>query len=860
MKSRDYKKEYKDYHSKPTQKKNRAKRNRANRNSNVGPGQEVDHKVPLSRGGSNTPSNWRVVSKETNRKKGSKKMKTAGLNKLRVALLSGSTGDDPEELSRSRALAEAYRKELEAQGATVDWMDMRDMGDMPDTYDWDTDWYDDYKKRLTDADAMVVSTPIFNYGPSGRVMQFLHRTLDKENQQYKPYALLSGAGSPRSAMALGGLANQLDTEIKGIGIGSGVQLAGDEFNVETGEIDPGVVARANENARKLYQVASSMRSKKASRKAKEMHNTKLRQKTAANSGEPPLMSAKNLAILAGLGGLGYGARKVYDYTQDPEATYHGLGTYLGGSFAAGGLKNLAASRLAPEIKADSARGAAHLDRLVRSMGGTEIPTADLKPSNYVGPGGKAYLLPAKGRNIGVNLSTVVPSAGHYVDDTAAARKIHRFLQNNPSFGGPKVEILRRNLAATQLKGAKGGSIALNVAQLASPTTLMHELGHATGNKLLQKFPIKAGASASSSLSNLAGLYNLYRANTDLTQEEKEDLLSKTKMVAGVGVGSQLPLLLEEARASIRAQGLAKKFNVKLNNKLLRNAYGTYLAQALANVTVPVASLVAANEAQKTAAPKGVERLPSGGIKYRGETFPGYNKPKTAPAGSKHKKRVLAKKGDKVKVVNFGARGYRHNYSAKAKKSYLARSAGIKGKDDKFSANYWSRRNLWPKNQKADGSSKKTAAALGGGELLLGGGAGALGQMEARRRMEAAGMSPRQMQEVSTIGGGALRGVGRTAGYGLGGAALGGLLGAGIGELTDSSVLSGAGLSLIPGDPELVGNAALGAGLGGALGGLYGLYRGYQGEVDRADEAIKTASATDIFDTSSVEEFMARVKR
>ena len=114
-------------------------------------------------------------------------------------------------------------------------------------------------------------------------------------------------------------------------------------------------------------------------------------------------------------------------------------------------------------------------------------------------------------------------------------------------------------------------------------------------------------------------------------------------------------------------------------------------------------------AEKTAAPEGVERLPSGKLKYRDEIFPGYNKPKAAPKGSKHKKRVLAKKGDKVKVVNFGARGYKHNYSAKAKKSYLARSAGIKGKDDKFSANYWSRKELWPKNQKADGSAKKAAA-------------------------------------------------------------------------------------------------------------------------------------------------------
>lgn len=116
--------------------------------------------------------------------------------------------------------------------------------------------------------------------------------------------------------------------------------------------------------------------------------------------------------------------------------------------------------------------------------------------------------------------------------------------------------------------------------------------------------------------------------------------------------------------------------------------------------------------EKTAAPAGVERLPSGQIRYRGEVFPGYNKPKNAPKGSKHKKRVLAKKGDKVKVVNFGARGYKHNYSAKAKKSYLARSAGIKGKDDKFSANYWSRRVLWPRGQKADGRSKKSSMAYG----------------------------------------------------------------------------------------------------------------------------------------------------
>lgn len=54
--------------------KRRALRNNANRAAKragtIKKGQEVDHKVPLRRGGSNSPSNRRVVSRRTNRKKG----------------------------------------------------------------------------------------------------------------------------------------------------------------------------------------------------------------------------------------------------------------------------------------------------------------------------------------------------------------------------------------------------------------------------------------------------------------------------------------------------------------------------------------------------------------------------------------------------------------------------------------------------------------------------------------------------------------------------------------------------------------------------------------------------------------------
>ncbi len=74
IKKRDYKKEYNDFHGTPEQKKNRAARNKARSTMGlkVGDKREVDHKKPLSKGGSNGKKNLRVVSRTTNRKKGSK--------------------------------------------------------------------------------------------------------------------------------------------------------------------------------------------------------------------------------------------------------------------------------------------------------------------------------------------------------------------------------------------------------------------------------------------------------------------------------------------------------------------------------------------------------------------------------------------------------------------------------------------------------------------------------------------------------------------------------------------------------------------------------------------------------------------
>ena len=79
------------------------------------------------------------------------------------------------------------------------------------------------------------------------------------------------------------------------------------------------------------------------------------------------------------------------------------------------------------------------------------------------------------------------------------------------------------------------------------------------------------------------------------------------------------------------------------------------------------------------------------IEYRGEKFSGYNKPKRTANGPK-KFAVLAKQGDEVKLVRFGdpTMSIKKDQPAR-KKSYCARSGGIKGTNNKLSANYWSRK-------------------------------------------------------------------------------------------------------------------------------------------------------------------------
>lgn len=89
------------------------------------------------------------------------------------------------------------------------------------------------------------------------------------------------------------------------------------------------------------------------------------------------------------------------------------------------------------------------------------------------------------------------------------------------------------------------------------------------------------------------------------------------------------------------------------------------------------------------------------IEYRGERFSGYNKPKRTPNHPNKSHAVLAKEGDKVRLIRFGQQGVSgspartgESEAAKARRaSFKARHAKNIAKG-RMSAAYWADRTKW----------------------------------------------------------------------------------------------------------------------------------------------------------------------
>jgi hypothetical protein len=88
------------------------------------------------------------------------------------------------------------------------------------------------------------------------------------------------------------------------------------------------------------------------------------------------------------------------------------------------------------------------------------------------------------------------------------------------------------------------------------------------------------------------------------------------------------------------------------------------------------------------------------ITYRGERFSGYNKPKKTTGHPKKSHAVLAKVGDKVKLIRFGQQGVSGAGKKPKTKAQKARRRSFKARHAKniakgrMSAAYWADKVKW----------------------------------------------------------------------------------------------------------------------------------------------------------------------
>ena len=88
------------------------------------------------------------------------------------------------------------------------------------------------------------------------------------------------------------------------------------------------------------------------------------------------------------------------------------------------------------------------------------------------------------------------------------------------------------------------------------------------------------------------------------------------------------------------------------------------------------------------------------ITYRGVRFAGYNKPKRTPKHPKKSHAVLAKSGEKVKLIRFGQQGVRGAGKSPKSPAQRARRRAFKARHAKnirkgrMSAAYWANKVKW----------------------------------------------------------------------------------------------------------------------------------------------------------------------
>ena len=176
------------------------------------------------------------------------------VDRLRLLIVSCSLNP----ASKSRRMGEIARVQLEAKGAEIDWIDLRDH-DLPLCQDKDTKLHPEaqaLRKRIAAADGILLCAPVYNYGLNAAAKNLTELTGLAWKEQV--VAMAVAAGGQRSGMAPMGFANSLMLDFRCLIVPRFAYLWRGSFD-EMGEPDEAGMERIQLLSDELFRIAHAMK-------------------------------------------------------------------------------------------------------------------------------------------------------------------------------------------------------------------------------------------------------------------------------------------------------------------------------------------------------------------------------------------------------------------------------------------------------------------------------------------------------------------------------------------------------------------------------------------------------------------------
>jgi NAD(P)H-dependent FMN reductase len=146
--------------------------------------------------------------------------------------------------SRSRAMSRGAAEILREAGAETSFINLAELNVLPYPRSNDDAAVRDACARFNAADGWVIATPVYNFGASGGLLDFLHIALDSDLGKWKPFVLLSSLGGVRSSLSLDHLARTLVYEVSAVQVGPALLCFNDtEVNPVTGALSAELAGR-----------------------------------------------------------------------------------------------------------------------------------------------------------------------------------------------------------------------------------------------------------------------------------------------------------------------------------------------------------------------------------------------------------------------------------------------------------------------------------------------------------------------------------------------------------------------------------------------------------------------------------------